>query len=60
MPEDPLEQLDLALENLSHNLQAADMGMDDIGKLTFYLVGEAGAHHSGRWSRLQPRPTGGL
>ena len=43
VPEDPLGQLDLALENLSCNLEAADMGMEDIVKLTFYLVGEMDA-----------------
>jgi 2-iminobutanoate/2-iminopropanoate deaminase len=40
IPEDPLEQLDLALENIFLNLRAADMELTDIVKLTFYLVGE--------------------
>jgi 2-iminobutanoate/2-iminopropanoate deaminase len=40
IPEDPLEQLDLALENIFLNLRAADMELTDIVKLTYYLVGE--------------------
>jgi 2-iminobutanoate/2-iminopropanoate deaminase len=40
VPADPLEQFDIALENLYRNLQAADMDVQDIVKLTFYLVGE--------------------
>lgn len=40
IPEDPLEQLDLALENIFHNLHAANMDVTDIVKLTYFLVGE--------------------
>ncbi|CAG0941666.1 2-aminomuconate deaminase [Anaerolineae bacterium] len=40
VPEDPIEQLDVALENLLRNLQAANMDAQDIVKLTFYHVGE--------------------
>lgn len=40
VPEDPLEQIDLALENIFRNLQAANMDVKDIIKLTYYLVGE--------------------
>ena len=40
VPEDPIEQLAVAWENLRRNLEAADMGVKDIVKLTFYLVGE--------------------
>ena len=40
VPEDPIEQMDVALENIFLNLQAANMGVGDIIKLTFYLVGE--------------------
>lgn len=40
VPEDPIEQIDVALENIFHNLQAADMEIKDIIKLTYYLVGE--------------------
>ena len=40
VPEDPIEQMDVALENIFRNLQAADMEVKDIIKLTYYLVGE--------------------
>ena len=40
VPDDPLEQLEVALENIFRNLQAANMGVKDIVKLTYYLVGE--------------------
>lgn len=40
IPEDPLEQIDLALENIFRNLQTADMEVKDLVKLTYYLVGE--------------------
>ena len=40
LPEDPIEQLDTALENLIRNLQAANMEVTDLVKLTLYLVGE--------------------
>ena len=40
VPEDALEQIDLAMENIFRNLQAANMGVQDIVKLTYYLVGE--------------------
>lgn len=40
VPDDPIEQIDVALENISRNLRAAHMDMGDIIKLTFYLVGE--------------------
>ena len=43
VPDDPIEQLDVALENLERNLHAAAMGTQDIVKLTFYLVGEMDA-----------------
>ena len=38
--EDPLEQIDVAMENIFRNLRAADMDVMDIIKLTYYLVGE--------------------
>jgi enamine deaminase RidA (YjgF/YER057c/UK114 family) len=38
MPEDPLEQFEIALDNISRNLEAAYMGIRDIVKLTIYLV----------------------
>ncbi|NJC97765.1 MAG: RidA family protein, partial [Anaerolineae bacterium] len=40
VPEDPLEQIDVALENILRNLRLADMDVEDIVKLTYYLVGE--------------------
>ena len=40
VPENPIEQIDLALENIFHNLHAANMDVKDIIKLTYYLVGE--------------------
>ena len=40
VPEDPIEQIDVALENIFRNLQAANMDAKDILKLTYYLVGE--------------------
>ncbi|MBI5840153.1 MAG: RidA family protein [Chloroflexi bacterium] len=40
VPEDPIEQIDVALENIFRNLQAAHMDVKDIVKLTYYLVGE--------------------
>lgn len=40
VPEDPIEQLEVALENLRRNLRAANMDVHDIVKLTFYHVGE--------------------
>jgi enamine deaminase RidA (YjgF/YER057c/UK114 family) len=40
VPEDPLEQVDVALENIFRNLRAANMDVKDIIKLNYYLVGE--------------------
>lgn len=40
VPEDPLEQLEVVFENIIRNLQAANMGVQDILKLTYYVVGE--------------------
>ena len=40
VPESPLEQMDLAFENVIRNLQAANMDVKDILKLTYYVVGE--------------------
>lgn len=40
IPESPMEQLELALENVKRNVEAADMAVEDITKLVFYLVGE--------------------
>lgn len=40
VPEDPLEQMEVAFENILLNLRAADMEVKDIIKLTYFLVGE--------------------
>lgn len=40
VPEDPLEQIDVAFENIIRNLRAAGMEVKDLIKLTYYLVGE--------------------
>jgi 2-iminobutanoate/2-iminopropanoate deaminase len=40
LPDDPIEQLAVALDNISRNLEAADMGIQDLVKVTYYLVGE--------------------
>ena len=40
VPDDPIEQIEVALENLHRNLRAANMDTEDIVKITFYLVGE--------------------
>jgi enamine deaminase RidA (YjgF/YER057c/UK114 family) len=38
VPDDPAEQLELALDNVLRNLEAAAMDVSDLVKLTFYLV----------------------
>jgi enamine deaminase RidA (YjgF/YER057c/UK114 family) len=43
VPDDAIEQLDIALDNLHRNLQAAQMDVQDLLKLNFYLVGEIDA-----------------
>ncbi|KOS64670.1 RidA family protein [Lysinibacillus agricola] len=43
VPENPLEQLQLALENIKRNLESADMQVGDLTKLVFYLVGDFAA-----------------
>src|SRR5687768_13563815 len=40
VPNDPIQQIDVAFENIFRNLHAANMGVKDIIKLTYYLVGE--------------------
>lgn len=40
VPEDPLEQFAMALDNIKRNLEAANMGIQDLTKLVFYLAGE--------------------
>ena len=43
VPEDPIEQVGLALENVKRNLEAAGMAISDIVKLNWYLVGDIDA-----------------
>lgn len=43
IPQDAVEQLEIACDNLIRNLHAAQMDVEDIVKLTFYLVDEPGA-----------------
>ncbi|KGA96723.1 endoribonuclease [Alkalihalobacillus alcalophilus ATCC 27647 = CGMCC 1.3604] len=40
VPENPLDQLELALKNIERNLVAANMNVNDLTKLVFYLVGD--------------------
>ena len=40
VPEDPLEQIDVAFENIFRNLRSAGMDVRDLIKITYYLVGE--------------------
>jgi 2-iminobutanoate/2-iminopropanoate deaminase len=40
VPEDPLEQLDIAFDNILRNLHAAGMNVTDLVKINYYLVGE--------------------
>jgi enamine deaminase RidA (YjgF/YER057c/UK114 family) len=41
VPEDPIEQIDIAFENILRNLRAADMDVRDLIKINYYLVGES-------------------
>ncbi len=40
VPDDPIEQLGVALDNVERNLEAAGMELGDLVKLVVYLVGE--------------------
>ena len=55
VPEDAFEQIDIAFENIFRNLQAANMDVKDIVKLTYYLVGEIDTAKRREWtaSKLQ-------
>ncbi|WP_431874348.1 RidA family protein [Micromonospora marina] len=44
LPDDPIEQFGLALDNVTANLAAAGMSQADLVKLTIYLVGEFDLH----------------
>ena len=38
IPDNPIEQLEVALDNIGKNLQAAGMGIQDLVKISIYLV----------------------
>jgi 2-iminobutanoate/2-iminopropanoate deaminase len=40
VPADPIDQIKVALENVHRNLQSAGMEVEDLVKVTWYLVGE--------------------
>jgi enamine deaminase RidA (YjgF/YER057c/UK114 family) len=40
IPDDPIEQLAIAIDNVGRNLEAAGMDFGDLVRLTTYLVGE--------------------
>jgi enamine deaminase RidA (YjgF/YER057c/UK114 family) len=40
VPDDAYEQIEVAFENILRNLHAAGMDVNDLIKLTYYLVGE--------------------
>ncbi len=40
VPSNPIEQIEVALENVRRNLDSAGMEVKDLVKLTWYLVGE--------------------
>jgi 2-iminobutanoate/2-iminopropanoate deaminase len=40
LPDDPMEQLAVAFDNVERNLEEAGMDIGDLVRLTFYLVGE--------------------
>jgi enamine deaminase RidA (YjgF/YER057c/UK114 family) len=40
VPDDPIAQLELALDNVERNLEAAGMELADLVKITTYLVGD--------------------
>ncbi|MGE7093810.1 RidA family protein [Lysinibacillus sp. NPDC048646] len=44
VPEDSLEQMQIALGNILQNLTSANMGIHDLTKLVFYFVGENDAN----------------
>lgn len=39
MPEDPIKQLEIAMDNIVKNLHAANMDVKDLVKLVFYFAG---------------------
>lgn len=43
LPTDPIEQLQVSMENLAANLDAANMAIEDIVKLTIFVAGDMDA-----------------
>ena len=43
VPDDPIEQAEVALDNVRRNLDAAGLGVEDVVKLTWYVVGQVDA-----------------
>jgi enamine deaminase RidA (YjgF/YER057c/UK114 family) len=39
IPEDPIEQIEIAMDNIVKNLEASNMEVKDLVKIVFYLVG---------------------
>ena len=39
IPEDPIKQIEIAMDNIVKNLHAANMEVKDLVKIVFYLVG---------------------
>ncbi|WP_238907480.1 MULTISPECIES: RidA family protein [Clostridium] len=39
IPEDPIEQIEIAMDNIVKNLEASNMEVKDLVKVVFYLVG---------------------
>lgn len=39
LPEDPIKQIEIAMENLVRNLNAANMKVTDLVKIVFYMIG---------------------
>lgn len=56
VPGDPIDQLDIAWDDLENNLRAAGMATRDLVKVTLYLVGEVDA---GRRREVLARRLGG-
>ncbi len=55
IPDDPIAQLELALENVQRNLAAAGMEWGDVVKLTLYFAGDL---HMDQWRRVMAERLG--
>ncbi|MCC5912564.1 MAG: RidA family protein [Clostridiaceae bacterium] len=40
VPDDPIKQIEIAMDNITKNLHAANMDVKDLVKVVFYLVGD--------------------